>query len=140
MRAIGVDLGTRRIGIAVSNSEGTVSVPYEVIKRTRDRSADHAAIMATVDETEAEILVIGMPYSLDGSIGPAAKKISAEIEQIRKVSNVEVTTVDERFTTVTADRSLREMSLGAAERRRMVDAVAASVMLQAWLDGRQGGQ
>ena len=137
MRAIGVDLGSRRIGIAVSNTEGTVAVPYEVLHRGKNRNADHGAIMAIVEETGAEIIVVGMPYSLDGSVGPAAKKISAEIDQIRRVSPVDVTTIDERFTTVTADRSLREMSLGANERRRMVDAVAASVMLQAWLDGER---
>lgn len=137
MRAVALDLGTRRIGVAVSNSEGTVAVPYEVIHRSKDRSSDHAAIIAMVEETGAEIIVVGMPYSLDGSIGPAAKKISAEVEVLRRSSPVEVVTIDERFTTVTADRSLREMSLGAAERRRMVDAVAASVMLQAWLDGRK---
>lgn len=137
MRAVGVDLGTRRVGIAVSNSEGTIAVPYEVLHRTGDRAEDHRAILAVVEETGAEVIVVGMPYSLDGSIGPAARKISAEVEQIRRVSPVEVVTVDERFTTVTADRSLREMDLGASERRRMVDAVAASVMLQAWLDGQR---
>lgn len=137
MRAVGVDLGSRRIGIAVSDSEGTVSVPYEVIHRSGDRSADHAAILGIVEETGAEIIVVGMPYSLDGSVGPAAKKIAAEVDRIRRSSPVDVVTVDERFTTVTADRSLREMSLGAAERRRMVDAVAASVLLQAWLDRRR---
>lgn len=137
MRAVGVDLGTRRVGIAVSNSEGTVAVPYEVLHRSGDRVADHRGIISIVEETEAEIIVIGMPYSLDGSVGPAGKKISAEIEQIRRISPVEVVMIDERFTTVTAERSLREMNLGAAERRRMVDAVAASVMLQAWLDGRE---
>lgn len=135
MRAVGIDLGSRRIGVAVSNSEGTVAVPYEVIHRSKDRAEDHSAILRIVEETGAEIIVVGMPYSLDGSIGPAAKKIAAEVDRIRTSSPVDVVTVDERFTTVTADRSLREMSLGAAERRRMVDAVAASVLLQAWLDG-----
>lgn len=134
MRAIGVDLGTRRIGVAISNSEGTVAVPYEVIQRTKDRVHDHGTIIDMATEAGAEVIVVGMPYSLDGSMGPAAKKASAEVEQIRKRTPLSVTVYDERFSTVTADQSLKQMSLGASERRRMVDAVAASVMLQAWLD------
>jgi putative Holliday junction resolvase len=78
-----------------------------------------------------------MPYSLDGSVGPAARRAQAEIKLLRKLLTVSVETYDERFTTVTADRSLREMNLGAAERRKMVDSVAASIILQSWLDHRQ---
>jgi putative Holliday junction resolvase len=70
-------------------------------------------------------------------VGPAAKKAQAEIKLLRKLLTVSVETYDERFTTVTAERSLREMNLGAAERRKMVDSVAASIILQAWLDHRQ---
>jgi putative Holliday junction resolvase len=77
-----------------------------------------------------------MPYSLDGSLGPAARRALAEIKLLRKLLSVSVETYDERFTTVTADRSLREMNLGAAERRKMVDSVAASIILQGWLDQR----
>lgn len=138
MRALGVDLGSRRIGIAVSNSEGTVAVPYDVIERTGDPVRDRAAIIRAATEAEAEMIVVGMPYSLDGSMGPTARRMSAEIEAIRKDSPVEVTVQDERFTTVTAERSLRQLNLRAAERRKTVDAVAASVLLQAWLDSGKG--
>lgn len=136
MRTLGLDLGSVRIGVALSNSEGTVAVPYQVVTRSKDRSGDHRKIAALVAEAEAECVVVGMPYSLDGSIGPAARRAQAEIKLLRKVLSVPVETYDERFTTVTADRSLREMNLGAAERRKMVDSVAASIILQGWLDSR----
>lgn len=137
MRALGLDLGSVRIGVALSNSEGTVAVPYQVVTRSKDRNGDHRKIAALVAEAEAECVVVGMPYSLDGSMGPAARKAQAEIKLLRKLLTVSVETYDERFTTVTADRSLREMNLGAAERRKMVDSVAASIILQSWLDHRQ---
>lgn len=134
MRAVGLDLGSKRVGVAISNSEGTVAVPYEVIHRSKDRQADHRRIINIAEEVEADCIVVGMPFSLDGSLGPAAKRALAEVKVIKKISPIPVETYDERLSTVTADRSLREMNLGAAERRKMVDAVAASVILQAWLD------
>jgi putative Holliday junction resolvase len=137
MRALGLDLGSVRIGVALSNSEGTVAVPFQVVTRSKDRNSDHRKIAALVAEAEAECVVVGMPYSLDGSVGPAARRAQAEIKLLRKLLTVSVETYDERFTTVTADRSLREMNLGAAERRKMVDSVAASIILQSWLDHRQ---
>ncbi|MCB1257528.1 MAG: Holliday junction resolvase RuvX [Microthrixaceae bacterium] len=133
-----MDLGSRRIGIAVSNSEGTVAVPYDVIQRTNDRKRDRAAIIEAANEAGAEMIVIGMPYSLDGTMGPTARKMSAEIEEIRRMSPVEVAVQDERFTTVTAERSMRAMNIRSSERRKTVDAVAASVLLQAWLDSGAG--
>ncbi|MEX0767193.1 MAG: Holliday junction resolvase RuvX [Microthrixaceae bacterium] len=137
MRAVCLDLGSVRIGVAISNSEGTVAVPYEVIIRSKDRQGDHRKISLLAEEVEAECVVVGLPYSLDGSIGTAAKKALAEIKLLRKLLDVPVETYDERFSTVTADQYLKEMNLGAVERRKMVDSVAASIILQAWLDHRQ---
>jgi putative holliday junction resolvase len=140
MRAFGIDLGSKRVGIAVSDSDGTMAVPYEVLHRTGDRARDHRRLAAMAAEAEVEIVVVGMPYSLDGSVGPAARRALAEVKLLRRALSVPIETYDERLSTVTADRSLRELNLGAAERRRMVDSVAASVILQAWLDHRRGGQ
>jgi len=138
MRAIGVDLGSKRIGIAVCDSAGTLAVPYDTVQRSGDRERDHRRLAELVEEAEAECVVVGMPFSLDGSIGPAARRALAEVRLLRRALGVPVETYDERLSTVTADRSLREMQLGAAARRRMVDSVAASVILQAWLDHRRG--
>ncbi|MGI9603096.1 MAG: Holliday junction resolvase RuvX [Acidimicrobiales bacterium] len=134
-RALGIDLGERRIGVAVSDSDGRVATPIEVVTRSGDRGRDHVAIAALVTEWEVDIVVVGIPYSLDGSIGPAAKKMLAESNRLGDALPVPVETYDERFTTVTAERALMDQDMNARDRRQVVDKVAAAVMLQAWLDG-----
>ncbi len=136
MRAVGVDLGAKAHRVALCDSGGTVASPFEVVTRTGDRQRDHRRLADLVAEAEAEVVVVGVPYSLDGSIGPAAKRALAEVEVLRRALGVPVETYDERLSTVTAHRSLREMNVDAATRRRVVDKVAAAVILQAWLDHR----
>jgi putative Holliday junction resolvase len=138
VRAIGIDLGSKRIGVALSDSAGTLALPYEVVQRSGDRRRDHRRIGELVAEAEAEIVVVGLPYSLDGSLGPTARRYLAETEELRATIGVPVETYDERLTTVTAERSLRDMQMTADARRRVVDKVAAAVMLQSWLDHRAG--
>jgi putative Holliday junction resolvase len=138
VRAVGVDLGTRRIGVAVSDPTGTLASPYEVIERSGERSRDHQRLGDVAAEVEAERIVVGLPRSLDGSIGPAAKAVLDEVDELRATTSVPVETYDERLTTVTADRALREQGLDARQRRKVVDKAAAAVLLQAWLDGRRG--
>jgi putative holliday junction resolvase len=118
----------------VSDSAGRVATPYEVIERSGDRERDTARLASIVAEVDADVVVVGMPYSLDGTEGRAAKRARAEVRRIAAAVNVPVETYDERLTTVTAERSLRELGLGAAERRQYVDKVAAAVILQNWLD------
>jgi putative holliday junction resolvase len=138
-RAIGLDLGSKRIGVAISDFTGTISSPFTTIERSRSRHEDHRRIAALVREEEAEVLVIGLPLSLNGSIGAAAKGAIAEAERLATVVGVPVETYDERFTTVTAHQAMMEASMNAQARRRHVDKIAAAVMLQAWLDRRRGG-
>jgi putative Holliday junction resolvase len=133
-RAIGLDLGAKRIGVAVSDSGRTVATPIEVLTRSRDMARDRVHIAAIVLEWEATTVVVGLPLSLSGQVGPAAKAALAEVEALRATLGVPVETYDERLSTVTAERSLMEQSLRAPARRRVVDKVAAAVMLQAWLD------
>jgi len=139
LRAVGVDLGARRIGIALSDSGGTVATPWTKVERSGDESRDHRRIAELVEEAEAEAVVVGLPLSLDGSIGPAAEGVLAEVERLRVVIDVPVETYDERLTTVTAERALREQGVTAKRRRQVVDQVAASVLLQAWLDAGAPG-
>ncbi|MBV8385908.1 MAG: Holliday junction resolvase RuvX [Acidimicrobiia bacterium] len=131
-RVLGLDLGTRRIGVAVG--AGTIATPHSVLERSRDRATDHAAIAALVDEVGAERVVVGLPLSLDGKMGPAATAAAEEAAALGDVLAVPVETYDERLTTVTADRSLSSLGLKGQARRRVVDKVAAAVILQAWLD------
>ncbi len=133
-RVVGVDLGSRRIGLAVSDPSGTIASPHTVLQRSGDRALDHRAIAALVEEVGAERVVVGLPLSLDGGLGPAARAARAEADELAAVVGVPVETFDERLTTVTAERVLAEQGLRAEERRLVVDKVAAAVLLQAWLD------
>lgn len=136
MRALGIDLGAKRIGIAVSDRSGTIASPLLVLQRTGSVAQDHKRIAALVVEEEAERVVVGLPLSMSGEMGRAAQAAVAEAEALATVVGVPVETYDERLTTVTADRALMEFKMKADARRRVVDKVAAAVMLQAWLDGR----
>ena len=137
MRALGLDLGSKRIGVALSTSDGAMATPYEVVERSRDRARDHRAIADLAADTGAELLVVGLPLSLDGSDGPAATAARAEARELESSTGLPVELWDERLTTVTADRDLQALDLDAKARRRVVDKVAAAVMLQAWLDHRR---
>ena len=134
MRVLGLDLGSKRIGVAVSDRSGTIASPLTVLQRSGSQKADHARIAALVAEEEVERVVVGLPLSLDGSVGPAARAARAETDVLAAVLPVPVESLDERLTTVTADRSLMEARMRAEDRRRVVDKVAAAVMLQTWLD------
>lgn len=135
-RTVGVDLGSRRIGVAVSDGEGRLATPYSVVERSADPGSHRRAIAAVVDEVEADRVVVGLPLSLDGTMGPAAQATMAEVAALAEHLHVPVATVDERLTTVSAQRSLVAAGVGTRQRRKLVDGVAAAVILQAWLDGR----
>lgn len=137
MRAIGLDLGSKRIGVALSTSDGTLATPYDVVQRSGDRQRDHRRIRELAEEAEAEIIVVGLALHLDGRLSESARKALAEAEELRATTGLPVETYDERLTTVTAQRSLQELNLSPAARRRAIDQVAATVMLQAWLDRRR---
>jgi putative holliday junction resolvase len=137
VRAIGVDLGSKRIGIAVSDLSGTLALALTTVHRSSSRRHDHQEIARLVRLEEAEVVVVGLPLSLDGTAGPAARSAETEARQLASVVGVPVEMYDERFTTVTAERDMREVGLDARQRRARVDRVAAAVMLQAWLDHRR---
>jgi len=140
-RVLGVDLGSRRIGLAVSDPSGTLASPLQVLDRGPDHASDHAAIVEVARELDVDRLVVGWPRSLSGRDGPAARAVRDEVAELETAAGpaMAVTLHDERFSTVTATRRLRESrSTTRAERRRSttgVDAAAAAVFLQSYLDG-----
>ena len=158
-RVLGLDIGTRRIGVALSDSARTVASPYAVVDRADGTTRDWQQIVALVAETGATVVVVGLPLSLDGSEGAAARSVLGDAQELAAVLDVPVETVDERLTTVEAERrrievvaaadSVRRQGRGArrssafwasrSRRRQVVDDAAAAVLLQAWLDGRGGG-
>lgn len=137
MRVLGIDLGSKRIGVAASDRSGTIASPLTVITRSRSRREDHLAIRRLVAEEEASAVVVGLPLNMDGTEGPAAEAARDEAARLATVVEVPVFVHDERRTTVEADRVLLERGMNAQVRRRVVDKVAAAVMLQSWLDSRR---
>lgn len=136
MRALGVDPGTRRIGVAVSDRSGTVASPLLVLQCGRSRRDDLAALARLARDEEAEVVVVGLPVNMDGSEGAAAKAARRDAATLATLVGVPVELHDERLTTVTAERTLLAAGLDAVQRRRVVDKVAAAIMLQSWLDRR----
>jgi putative pre-16S rRNA nuclease len=137
-RALGVDLGERRIGLALSDPSRTVASPHEVLRRSGDPVVDRRAIVDAARELGANVIVVGLPLSLSGHTGPAAKAALAEVEALRAVAgSIDVVVQDERLTTVTAERALGEARMRRDARRNVVDKVAAAVMLQSWLERAQ---
>jgi putative Holliday junction resolvase len=135
-RVLGVDLGERRIGLALSDPSRTVASPHGVLRRSGDRDADRRAIVTAARAAGAGVIVVGLPLSLSGKVGPAARAALEEVDALRTIaSGIEVVVHDERLTTVTAERALLEGRVRRDDRRDVVDKVAAAVMLQSWLEG-----
>ena len=108
VRVLALDLGSKRIGVAVSDLTGTVASPLTVLERSKSRRHDHERIAALVREEEAELVVIGLPISLSGAEGPAARAARTEAKALATLVDVPIETFDERLTTVTAERALAE--------------------------------
>jgi putative Holliday junction resolvase len=135
-RVLGVDLGSRRIGLALSDPAGTLASPHDVLQRSGDRTRDHQAILAVARESDAGRIVVGLPRSMSGKDGPAARATRDEVAELAALAGDEfaVETYDERLTTVTAERTLVAAGVRREARRRVIDKVAAAVMLQGWLE------
>ncbi|MEL6985603.1 MAG: Holliday junction resolvase RuvX [Actinomycetota bacterium] len=137
-RALALDLGRRRIGVAVCDDARLVATPYRTVQRSGHRPDEHATLAALVEEVAAGVVVVGLPLSLDGSAGPAAKAVLSEVKALRRLLDVPVETHDERLSTVTAEAQLADGGVRGRQRRDVVDQVAAAVILQSWLDSGAG--
>ncbi len=134
-RALGVDLGTRRIGLAISDARGKVATPYATLERTNDEH-DAQAIAEVASAEEAKLIVLGLPLMLDGSRGDAAAVAEAFAAKLKE-SGLRVAMFDERLTTKQAESSLKRRGMKGRERRAVVDKVAAQVLLQSYLDTKR---
>ena len=142
-RAVGIDLGSRRIGIAVSDSAGTVALPRTTLVRSGDAEGDRRRLVDLIVEEEAVVVVVGLPLSLDGSRGAAAVGAvdeAAALSVLLEERGVAVELFDERLTTVTAHQKLAAGGTAERGRRDVVDQVAAAVMLAAWLESTRDGR
>jgi len=135
---IGIDVGTVRVGVARSDPSGVLATPVETLPRDASRATDLARIAALVAEFQAVEVVVGLPRGLSGHVGAAAEAAHKYAVAIaRRVRPVPVRTVDERLSTVSAQRSLREAGVRSRRHRPVVDQVAAVVILQSALDAER---
>ena len=135
MRIMGLDFGDKSIGIAISDESGLIASPRDTLHRS-NLEKDIARLTELARKEGVEEILVGMPLSLDGSEGPQARKVMAFIKTLRERSGLQVRPWDERLTTVAAERALIEGNVSRARRRKIVDQVAAAVMLQGYLDYR----
>jgi putative Holliday junction resolvase len=136
IRALGLDPGSKRIGVAVSDRSGTIASPLVVLTRSSSRDHDLRELARLVRDEEADVVVVGLPLNLDGTPSRSSKAATALARQLATVVEVPVELHDERLTTVTAERTMIAAGLDGVRRRQRVDKVAAAVMLQSWLDAR----
>ena len=136
-RRLGIDVGTVRIGVAVSDPDGILATPVETVRR--DGSGKHLRrLVALVAESEVVEVVVGLPRTLADRAGSSARDAADLADALAaKIAPVPVRLADERLTTVSAQRSLREAGVRAKQQRGVIDQAAAVSILQGWLDQRR---
>ncbi len=134
MRTLALDLGERRIGVALSDASGWLAMPLTVVTRT-SRAADMTAIRQLVQIYGVELVVAGFPRSLDGTVGPQGRRIERYVLLLREHLPVPVVLWDESYSTVEAERLMHET--GRRAKRSRIDAIAAAVILQSYLDAQR---
>jgi len=136
LRALGVDLGLKRIGLAVSDPTGTIATPLETLQRRAGKRVPLGKMEALGRQLSVEHVVMGLPLDLAGEETEWCAEVRRVGERLASRLGVPVSFVDERLTSVRAERAIRSMGLGRQERQRKerIDAAAAQLILQAWLD------
>jgi len=133
MRILALDHGTKRIGIAVSDELKMIATPLEYI--AAEPFAEFLARLREIlREKEVELIIIGMPRNMDGSYGPAALKVQEFVAVLKDALTIPLKTLDERLTTVQAQRFLIQGNVRRAKRKEKVDKTAAAILLQSYLD------
>jgi putative Holliday junction resolvase len=137
-RSLGLDIGDKRIGVALSDPTAVLASPLTIINRQEDLVAIEA-ITSIINQHNVEWVIVGLPRSMDGSIGKQAEKVIAFTWKLRQHTKVPVEFRDERLTTVSARRLMRASYTKRARKKRRDDAIAAALILQAYLDEGHNG-
>jgi putative Holliday junction resolvase len=135
-RVLGIDLGSKRIGVAVTDGLGLTAQPRATIAR-HGGMRDIEAIASAVRDAEADRIVLGLPLDPEGNEGPAAARARAFADKLRDNLHLPVELVDESFSTVEAEQVLLAADVSRAKRKQVVDKLAAAVILQRWLDAKR---
>lgn len=133
MRSLGLDIGDKRIGVALSDPEGILASPLAIIDR-RDDTTDVEAIVNIISRQQVGQIIIGLPRSMDGSIGRQAEKVKSFAEKLSSHTDVPVEFRDERLTTVSAKRLMQSIGRKKTGKKTRDDAMAAALILQSYLD------
>jgi putative Holliday junction resolvase len=135
MKILGLDLGSKTIGVAMSDDLFITAQVLTSIQRTSLKK-DLAIIVGLVDEYQVQEIVVGLPINMDGSTGDSARKAEAFIEKLRETIPIKIIPWDERLSTVAAERILLEGDLSRKKRRKVIDRLSAAIILQGYLDSR----
>lgn len=136
MRVLGLDFGTERVGVAMSDELGIIAQPIEFIPR-RPAAGLWERLRALHGDFSCERILVGMPRNMDGSYGPAAEAVKQFTEQLRQEMNVPIQTWDERLSSIQANRVLLQANVSRKKRKEKIDKMAAAVILQSYLDSGQ---
>jgi len=140
MKVIGLDLGEKRIGVAVSDESGRIALPTATLPGDQPACEIISDILNLADQHGAERIVIGMPTSLSGEAGPAAQKAAQFARALAAKTNLQVITWDERLTTALAEKTMVAADVKRRQRRQKIDKVAATLILQNYLDAHADEQ
>ena len=138
MRSMGLDIGSRRIGVALSDALGITAQPLTVVERTT-AEGDIDSIRQLASSNDVGLIVVGLPVRTDGSAGPEAERAARFAESLRKQLSIDVVTWDERFSTAAVSRVLIDADVSRRRRKSVIDKLAAAYLLQGYLDATRAG-
>ncbi|MBI5810216.1 MAG: Holliday junction resolvase RuvX [Deltaproteobacteria bacterium] len=136
MRALGLDLGTKTIGVAASDELGLTAQPVKTIRRS-SIAKDIEEILKTASERSIDIIVAGMPINMDGTHGERSKAVALFVKRLKEKTGIPVTAWDERLSTAAVTRALIEGDISRRKRKEVVDKLAAAYILQGYMDSRR---
>ncbi|AFY77526.1 MAG: Holliday junction resolvase RuvX [Hydrococcus sp. C42_A2020_068] len=137
--ALGLDVGKKRIGVAGCDGTGLIATGITTIERT-SFERDLEQLRQLVEERDVQILVVGLPYSMDGSLGFQARQVQKFARRLSKALQLPVEYVDERLTSLEAEQQLKERKQFSSRDKGAIDRLAAAIILQQWLDSRRSSQ
>lgn len=132
---MGLDLGDKTIGVALSDPFFITAQAYITIKRKK-ASLDIEKLIEIINEKEVNLIIIGLPKNMNNTLGPQAMKVISFVDLLKKSTDIEIKYQDERMTTIQSDQVLMDMNVNLKDRKKYVDKIAASFILQTYLDGR----
>ena len=135
---MGLDLGDKTIGVALSDPFFITAQAYLTIKRKKT-SLDIKKLVDIIKEKEVNLIIIGLTKNMNNTLGPQAMKVISFVDLLKKETDIDIKYQDERMTTIQSDKVLMDMSVKRENRKKYIDKIAASFILQTYLDGRSNG-